>query len=69
MLNALAQGDSVNVGIDDIIAAEGPRVPVERPDKDLRQAFILLVKNGNTPSASELNKIASFRKAWEDYFE
>jgi hypothetical protein len=62
-------GDSVNVSIDDIIMAEGPRVPVERPDKDLRQAFILLVKNGNTPTAGELAKIAGFRRAWEDYFE
>ena len=35
----------------------------------LHQAFILIVQNGTTPSQSELNKIANFRRAWEDYFE
>jgi hypothetical protein len=62
-------GDSVPVTIDDIIMAEGPRVPAERPDKNLRQAFILLVENGNPATMAQLDKIAGFRQAWEDYFE
>lgn len=65
----VSAGDSINVAITDIIAAEGPRVPPERADKDPRMAFILLVQNGNTPTAGELAQIAGYRSAWEDYFE
>ena len=70
ILGANATGVAVTVTIDDIIGAEGPRIPAE-PDeeKDLRQVFILIVKNGTTPTQNELDKIANFRKAWEDYFE
>ena len=37
--------------------------------KDLRQAFILVTQNGNTPSQADLGKIENFRRTWEDYFE
>jgi hypothetical protein len=67
---AEATGRAVTVTIDDIIGAEGPRIPAE-PDeeKDLRQAFILIVQNGTTPTQAQLDKIVRFRQAWEDYFE
>jgi hypothetical protein len=63
-------GTAVPVTIESIIAAEGARTPLE-PDenKDLRQAFMLLHQNGNVPTGAELDKIATFRRAWEDYFE
>ncbi|MFQ5511914.1 MAG: FlgD immunoglobulin-like domain containing protein [Candidatus Krumholzibacteriia bacterium] len=65
-----AVGTPVVVTIDDIIAAEGLRVPTAATEnKDLRQAFVLIHQNGTTPTAAELAKIASFRRAWEDYFE
>jgi len=58
------------VTIGDIIAAEGPRLPAEADaPKDLRQAFILIIRNGTTPLQSDLDKIANFRRTWEDYFE
>jgi hypothetical protein len=66
---AFAQGNPVTVTIGDVIAAEGPRVPAERPDKDLRQAFILLIRSGNVPTQQQLDKIVGFRTAWEPYFE
>ena len=67
---ATARGTAVEVTIEDIIAAEGARLPAE-PDapKDLRQAFLLITKNGTSPTEAELDKIARFRRAWEDYFE
>lgn len=68
--NAVATGTAVNVTIDDIIAAEGPRSPSEpAEEKDLRQAFIILCQNGDLPTGTELDKIVGFRRAWEDYFE
>ncbi|MCH7548923.1 MAG: T9SS type A sorting domain-containing protein [Candidatus Krumholzibacteriota bacterium] len=70
ILGATATGTKVIVTIEDIISAEGPRVPAEPDeDKDLRQGFILIVQNGVTPTSAELSKVALFRKTWEDYFE
>jgi hypothetical protein len=69
-LGATANGTPVIVTIDDIIAAEGTRTPTEpNEEHDLRQAFILIIKNGGTAMPAELAKIVGFRKAWEPYFE
>jgi hypothetical protein len=69
-IGATAMGIPVEVTIEDIIAAEGPRIPVEADaPKDLRQAFILVTRGGNNPAQSDLNKLANFRRVWEDYFE
>ncbi len=68
--NATASGTPVVVTINDFIACEGARTPTEpNENHDVRQAFILIVQNGTTPSQAELDKIAGFRAAWEPYFE
>lgn len=68
--NATASGNYTPVPMDQIVRANGPRLPAEpNQGKDLRQAFILLVKAGTTPTQAELTKIAGFRRAWEAYFE
>ncbi len=65
-----ARGTAVEVTIQDIIAAEGPRFPAEpNAPKDLRQAFILIVEAGTSPTQAELDKMSRFRRTWEDYFE
>ena len=70
VMGATATGTPITVTIDDIIGAEGARTPTEpNENKDLRQAFILLVQNGDLPTMAELDKIVGFRTAWEDYFE
>ena len=67
---ANATGTAVTVTIEDVIANEGPRTPTfENENKDLRQAFMLLHLNGAPPTQQELDQIANFRRAWEDYFE
>lgn len=70
LLGANASGTFTPVTVEHIIAAEGARTPLE-PDenKDLRQGFILLLQTGTSPSQADLDKIAGFRTAWEDYFE
>ncbi len=69
-INAGATGDYVPVTVEHIIAAEGPRTPTEpNENHDLRQAFILLVAAGTSPTQADLDKISGFRRAWEDYFE
>jgi hypothetical protein len=68
--NATATGTYTPVTVEDVIAAEGPRTPLE-PDEnhDLRQGFIFLVQQGGVPTQADLDKIAGFRTAWETYFE
>ncbi|HEU4930145.1 MAG TPA: T9SS type A sorting domain-containing protein, partial [Candidatus Krumholzibacteria bacterium] len=68
--NSTSIGTLTPVPMDQIVRANGPRVPGEPSEgKDLRQAFILLLKAGTTPTQAELAKIAGMRRAWEAYFE
>ena len=65
-----ATGTLVPVTVEDIIASEGPRTPlVEDEEHVLRQGFILLIKQGTAPTQAQLDKMALFRKTWEEYFE
>ena len=63
------RGTRQNLTITDIIAAEGPRVPsVAASPKVFRQAFILLVQRGASPSAAEVAKLDRFRLRWQEFF-
>lgn len=63
------QGGAATVTIDDIVAAEGPRVPAagESPDR-FRAAVLYLVRPGATPSDAELLALERFRHALEIRF-
>jgi hypothetical protein len=62
-------GTRLNVSIDQIIQANGPRVPgVETSQKEFRAVFILLVQQGRPPAQSTLDKLNLFRTSWEEYF-
>lgn len=70
VLGATASGTFVPVTVEHIIASEGARTPTEpNENKDLRQGFIFLIQAGTTPSQADLDKIALFRRTWEEYFE
>jgi len=67
---SVATGTLVPVTVEDIITSEGPRTPVvEDEEHVLRQGFIFLIKQGTTPAQAQLDKVALFRKTWEEYFE
>jgi hypothetical protein len=69
-MGANATGTLVSVTVEDFIANEGLRTPLEADEEhDLRQAFIFLIAQGTVPSQAQLDKIAGFRAAWESYFE
>ena len=70
IFGASATGTFTPVTVEDIIAHEGPRTPTEpNEEHDLRQGFILLVQAGISPTQTQLDQVAGFRIAWEDYFE
>ena len=62
-------GTRRNLTIDDIISADGPRIPdASISPKIFRQAFILLVRAGVSPSTAELEKMERIRRRWTDFF-
>lgn len=63
------RGTRQAVTINDIIEANGPRIPTaETSQKEFRVAFILLTQPGTTPSQSTLDKLNLYRTAWEEYY-
>jgi len=70
LMGSVATGTFVGVTVEDFIAAEGLRTPLEPAEEhDLRQGWIFLIQQGTTPTQLQLDKIVNFRKAWENYFE
>ena len=62
-------GTRRDLTVDDIMAAHGPRLPnVSAAPKTFRQAFVLLVRPGTSPSTAELEKIERIRRRWAEYF-
>gem|GEM_PF-979990 len=62
-------GEARTVRIEDVIAAEGPRVPAAgTAQHDFRAAFVYLVRPGQTASADDLAAIETVRRAFETRF-
>jgi len=63
------RGTRQNLTVNDIIAAAGPRIPtVAAAPKVFKQAFILLVQRGTSPSNAEVAKLDRFRQRWQEFF-
>ncbi len=62
-------GTRREVTMDMIIAAEGPRRPQPNlAQRDFNFAFLLLVREGEEPSAETLDKLDRIRTEWATYF-
>jgi hypothetical protein len=62
-----------NVTIDQVIAANGPRVPAAADDRPLRMGFVLLVEPGSwspddPADRRKVRQIGNLRRAWEERF-
>lgn len=62
-------GERLEVRVEDIIAAEGPR----RPDhtvaqRRFRAAFVLVIPKGAEPAAKDLEKLETLRQRFEAYY-
>ena len=63
------QGRRQDVTVDQIIAAEGERVPAaDRAPHGFNMAFVLVAEAGQFPSAETIAKLDRIRAAWEPYF-
>jgi hypothetical protein len=68
-VNIGVQGSRIDVSIEQIIAAEGPRVPdFRKAPHAFDMAFILVAEAGQFPSEESIAKVDRIRAAWSPYF-
>jgi len=63
------KADRTKVTIQDVIAAEGPRLPdVDHAQKRFNTGMVVIVEHGKTPSRELLERTTGIAAAWSDYF-
>ncbi len=63
------KADRTKVTIQDVIAAEGPRLPaVEQAQKDFNTGMVLVVEHGKKPSQKLIDSVSGIRERWMDYW-
>ena len=68
-VNVTIYGNRQDVTVDDVVAAEGRRVPsAEVAQRRFRFAFVLVVPSGTEPSAGDLEKLETFRAEFEVFY-
>jgi len=67
--NVTFDGKRRDVTIDDIIRAEGRRTPDDTvAQRRFRFAFIIVAKEGSTPTTAQLAQVETYRQQFEAYF-
>ena len=68
-IGATFRGTRVDLTVNEIIAANGVRIPdAQATPKTFRQAYILLVRAGTSPSEAELQKVDQLRRRFVDFY-
>ena len=63
------KADRTKVTIQDVIAAEGPRLPdVEHSQKQFNTGIVVIVEHGNKPSKELRERANGIRERWIDYW-
>jgi len=63
------KAERTKVTIQDVIAAEGPRVPdVDHSQRNFNTGFVVVVEHGQKPSAELLERTNAIRERWIDYW-
>jgi hypothetical protein len=67
--HAIYKADRTKVTIQDVIAAEGPRLPaVDKAQKDFNTGMVLVVEHGKTPSKELIERVNGIRERWMDFW-
>jgi hypothetical protein len=65
----LFKGQRMRITIQDVIAAEGPRVPdVNQSQRQFNTGIVVIVEPGRTPSAELISRANGIRRQWIDYW-
>jgi hypothetical protein len=68
--HAIFKADRTKITIDDVIAAEGRRIPdVDHSQRNFNTGIVLVVERGNMPSHDLVERANAIRERWIDYFE
>jgi hypothetical protein len=63
------KADRTKVTIQDVIAAEGPRLPdVDHSQRRFNTGMVVVVQHGMKPSAELVERTEGIRKQWIEYF-
>jgi hypothetical protein len=63
------KGQRMRITIQDVIAAEGPRLPdVNHSQRHFNTGIVVIVEHGQTPSAELINRANGIRRHWIDYW-
>lgn len=63
------KADRTKVSIQDVIAAEGPRVPdVDHSQRNFNTGFVVVVEHGQKPSQELVDRTNAIRERWIDYW-
>ena len=63
------KGQRMRISIQDVIAAEGPRLPdVNHSQRHFNTGIVVIVEHGRTPSAELINRANGIRRQWIDYW-
>ena len=64
------KADRTKITINDVIAAEGPRLPdVDHAQKKFNTGMVMVVEHGKTPSKELIERTSGIRLRWMDYWE
>lgn len=64
------KADRTKVTIQEVIAAEGPRMPdVDHSQRKFNTGIVVVVEHGKSPSPELVERANAIRKQWIDYFE
>lgn len=67
--HAIFKADRTKVTIQDVIAAEGPRLPgVNKSQREFNTGIVIVVQHGEKPSPELIERAEGIRKQWIDYF-
>ena len=67
--HAIFKADRTKITIQDVIAAEGPRLPsVDQAQKKFNTGMVLVVEHGKTPSSQLIESVSGIRERWIDYW-
>jgi hypothetical protein len=62
-------GTAVMVGVDDVIRADGPRVPAyPNAQHCFRFAFVIVTGAGQTATAQQIAQVDAYRQRWETWY-
>ncbi|HEY4357317.1 MAG TPA: hypothetical protein VGN16_16320 [Acidobacteriaceae bacterium] len=65
----ILKADRTKVTIQDVIAAEGPRLPaVDKAQKNFNTGMVMVVEHGKTPSPKLIESVTGIRERWMDYW-